>query len=302
MNKLPVGETIGSAYGFTFGQIGAIIGLIWIPTLINAVGSFFIFGAYNGAMQQTSGDGMPMMAGPYVGLMFLYFLVAFLLVAMMAVAITKQVLGLRSGTPFAYFSLGSAELRVFGGIFALYLLFVLFFLVFAIVVVVVGIVGSTLAKQSAAVAPLVGALVGLLAIAGFGAMIYIFVRLSFLFVPSAVVDGEFGLSRSWQLTAGNFWRIVVVGLAVMLPLLLVQGVSEYFILGPEYFNSFAHAMQDPTNASRFSIEQAQIVQPRIPLLLGLGLILAPIVQGLLFATPAFAYRALAGRAVPTQGS
>jgi hypothetical protein len=292
MNKLPVGQTVRSAYAFTFGEIGTIIGLIWIPTLINAIGSFFIFGAYGGVMQQSSASGLPMMGGPYVGLMFLYFLAAFLLIAMMAVAITKQVLGQRSGTPLAYFSLGSAEFRVFGGIFGLYLLFVLFIFAFAIVAVIIGVVGSGIVKQSAAAAPVAGAIAGLVAVAGFCAMIYIFVRLSFLFVPAAVVDGEFGLGRSWQLTRGNFWRILAVGLAVMLPLAVAQGVSEYFILGPDYFSSFAKALADPANASRISIEQQQIVQPKIPLLLGLGLLLAPIVQGLLFSTPAFAYRAL----------
>jgi hypothetical protein len=297
MNKrLPVGPTIRSAYVFTFGEIGTVIGLIWIPTLINAVGSFFIFGAYDGAMQQA--DGIPMMGGPYVGLMFLYFLVAFLLVAMMAVAIAKQVLGQRSGTPLAYFSLGSAEFRVFGGIFCLYLLFVLFVFVFAAVLVIAAISGAAIAKQNAGALPLVGALVGVLATVGFCVMIYIFVRLSFLFVPAAVTDGEFGLARSWELTKGNFWRILAVGLAVILPVLLLQGASEYFILGPDYFNSFAHAMRDPANATQFSLEQSRIMQPKIPVLLGLGLILAPVTQGLLFSTPAFAYRALAGRALP----
>jgi hypothetical protein len=298
MNKIPVGQTIKSAYAFTFGEIGTVIGLIWIPTLINAIASFFVFGAYNGAMQQLDGSGVPTVGGPYVWLMFLYVFVAFLLVAMMAVAITKQVLGLRSGTPFAHFALGSAELRVFGGIFGLYLLFFLFVLAFAIIAVVAGIAGGMMAKQAASAAPIVGALVGVLGLAGFCALIYVFVRLSFLFIPAAVNDGEFGLSRSWELTKGNFWRIFAIGLAVTLPLLLVQGVSEFFILGPDYFASLTHAVQEPANAARYSMEQARIFQPRMPLLLGLGLILAPIAQGLLFSTPAFAYRALTGKAAP----
>jgi hypothetical protein len=296
MNKrLPVGPTIRSAYVFTFGEIGTVIGLIWIPTLINTVGSFFIFGAYDGSMQPS--DGMPM-GGSYVGLMFLYFLVAFLLVAMMAVAIARQVLGQRSGTPLAYFSLGSAEFRVFGGIFCLYLLFVLFIFVLAVVLVIAAIGGGAIAKQNAAALPVVGALVGVLATAGLCAMIYVFVRLSFLFVPAAITDGEFGLARSWELTKGNFWRILAIGLAVVLPVFLLQGVIEYLVLGPAYFNAFAHAMQDPTHAAQFSLEQSRTMQPKIPLLLGLGLVLAPVTQGLLFSAPAFAYRALAGRALP----
>ncbi|MEJ0044147.1 MAG: hypothetical protein WDM81_18895 [Rhizomicrobium sp.] len=40
MNKIPVGETIRFAYAFTFGEIGTVIGLVWIPLVINAVGAF----------------------------------------------------------------------------------------------------------------------------------------------------------------------------------------------------------------------------------------------------------------------
>src|SRR6185437_697887 len=42
MNKIPVGQTIRFAYAFTFGEIGTVIGLTWIPTLINAVATFFV--------------------------------------------------------------------------------------------------------------------------------------------------------------------------------------------------------------------------------------------------------------------
>jgi len=54
MNKIPVGETIRFAYAFTFGEIGTIIGLIWIPTLINAVATFFALRAYYATLATVS--------------------------------------------------------------------------------------------------------------------------------------------------------------------------------------------------------------------------------------------------------
>ncbi len=248
MNKIPVGQTIRFAYDFTFGQIGTVIGLIWIPTVINAVGSFLVFRAYGGTMEQPDGAGVPVMGGPQIGLMFLYFLVAFLLVAMMAVAITRQALGLRKGTAFAHFSLGSQELRVFGGFFGLYLVLLLFVFAFAVVAVMAALGGSGGALDQGRIRGqrhLPAWASSLLGLAGFCVLIYVFVRLSFLFIPAAVSEGEFGLTRSWELTRGNFWRIVAVGLAVLLPVVLVQCVAEYFILGPAYFASFMAAAGDP---------------------------------------------------------
>jgi len=78
-------------------------------------------------------------------------------------------------------------------------------------------------------------------------------------------------------------------------ILLVQVVAEYFILGQRYIDLIAAMMHNGASAARYSAEQAQIVQARLPLLLGMGLILAPLTQGLLFAPAAFAYRVLSGK-------
>ena len=40
MNKINVWNAIRFAYAFTFGDIGTIIGLIWLPTLLIAVLQF----------------------------------------------------------------------------------------------------------------------------------------------------------------------------------------------------------------------------------------------------------------------
>jgi hypothetical protein len=293
MNKLPVGQTIRFAYAFTFGEIGTVLGLIWIPTVLNAVGSFLVFGFING----TADGAMP---GAQLLLTTLYIVLAFLLAAMMAVSVTQQALGLRHGPALAHFALGSPEMRVFGGFFGLYLLFFLFVLAFAVVIGVAAVAGATIVKAGAAGNALAGLGAAVLGFGGFCALIYVFVRLSFLFIPSAVAEGAFGLTRSWELTKGNFWRIFAVGLAVLLPLFAVQAVTEYFILGPGYFASIVAMAQDQAHAARYSAEQAEIVRTRLPLLLGMGLILAPIMQGLLFSPAAFAYRVLSGKALESK--
>ncbi|MEI9886359.1 MAG: hypothetical protein WDN08_07615 [Rhizomicrobium sp.] len=297
MNKLPVGQTIRFAYVFTFAEIGTVIGLIWIPTLINSVAGFFVLRTYYQAVADMIDSAAPPPGGELL-LPFLLLVLTLLLLAMIGAAISRQALGLRKGPAFVHFSFGRAELRVFGGFFGLYLLLLLFFIVFFGVTVGAAAGGVAAAAGNSGAAGLIGVGVSLLALAGLFAMIYIGVRLSFLMVP-AVLDGhDFGLARSWELTKGNFWRIAAVGAATLLPVLLVIAVAETAILGPEFF-----VPPDPATAKDAAANLKQLaaqmraVQAHMPLLMGLNFVVSPLLYGLVFAPAAFAYRILSGKAV-----
>jgi len=292
MNKIPVGETIRFAYAFTFGEIGTVIGLVWIPLVINTIAAFLVERSFGG-VEAAAPASLP----PGFGFFALYSVVAVLIVAMVAVALTRQAMGLRQGPAFAHVSLGTAELHVFGGIAGLYLLCVIFVMGLALAVVVVGGVASMLAP-SKAIGEMVGGAAGsVAALVGLGAIFYALVRLSFLFVPAALVGGGFGLSRSWELTKGNFWRIAAVGAATVLPVSLVVFAINVAILGPGYFASIAAMLQDQAHFAKYAAEQARMTSANMPLLLGTGLVFAPLSYALLFAPSAFAYRALAGKNV-----
>lgn len=293
MNKIPVGQTIRFAYNFTLGEIGTIIGLIWIPTLINAVATFFAVRAYYSTLTDSFESGMPP-AGAGLGLPVLAAFLSMLMVAMIGVSITQQALGQRQGPAFAHLALGSMEWRAFGGFFGLYLLFVLFIVIFALIV------GATAAASAAAVqsnprlATVAGAGLGAIIVVGIGLVAYMIVRLSFLLVPSVVEGGEFGLTRSWQLTQGNFWRIVAVALATLLPIFLVFGVIEAVILGPGFFIPDLKHAGDTATTLRNMVSQMRAMQSNMPLLMGLSFVVSPLLYGLMFSASAFAYRSLSG--------
>ena len=86
MNKIPVGQTIRFAYAFTLGEIGTIIGLIWVPTLINAVATFFVLRKYYDTLINSFESGMPP-TGAGLGWPLLLAFLAMLLMAMIGVAI-----------------------------------------------------------------------------------------------------------------------------------------------------------------------------------------------------------------------
>ena len=293
MNKIPVGQTIRFAYTFTFGEIGTIIGLIWIPTLVNAVATFFALRAYYTTLADSFESGMPP-AGAGLGLPFLVAVLAMLMVAMIGVSITQQAQGLRQGPAFAHVSLGSMEWRAFGGFFGLYLLFVLFIVIFALLVGVTAAASTAAVQSNPGLAAAGGIGVAAAVLVGVCLVAYMVVRLSFLLVPSVVDGGEFGLTRSWQLTHGNFWRIVGVGLATLLPIFLVLATVEMIILGPRFFiPDFKHA-GDTAAALRNMVSQMRAMQNNMPLLMGLSFVISPLLYGLMFSASAFAYRSLSG--------
>ena len=298
MQKLPVGRIVRLAYAFTFGEIGTIIGLVWIPALVTAVGGFFAMGGYYGAMADATQSGVPMAGGPQFAFFFLYLVVALLLAAVMAVAVGKQALGLREGPAIAHFALGGQEARVFGGFIALYLLIVMFSAAVLLLSAGGGVAVAMLAKANPVATAVSAIVLAVLVIAGLLAVLYISVRLSFLFIPAAVVDGEFGITRSWELTKGNFWRIVAIGLAVFVPVLLVVGGVELVILGPGYFALLQKMVQDQAHTAVYQAEQMRLMLARLPFLVGLQLVITPIIQGLMISPAAFAYRFLTGKPRP----
>lgn len=294
MNKIPVKQTIVEAYRFTFGDLGKNIGLIWLPVLVMTIGSYFFLMPYFSGLTELDSSEELIQLGPQVLRMYAYELAAVLFVAMIGVSLVREVLTPKEGTSYFRFALGGAELRVFGGYIGLFALM----MVFAIALVLLGIAAGVAANFLAHGADLktnTFAAMGLIVLIGAPVLIYVFVRLGFLMVPAAVNEGKFGIESSWRLTKGNFWRIFVITLATMLPVIAVTLIAEVAILGPDYFNPHLSDLQDKAAMARHSAEQMRLMSARFPMLMGLGLLLAPFTYALTFAPPAIAYRALTAR-------
>lgn len=298
MNKIPVGQTIRFAYAFTFGEIGTVIGLIWIPTLINAVATFFVLRSYYGTLIESFESSMPP-SGSGLGWPLLLAFLTILLLAMIAVAVTQQAMGLRQGPAFARISLGSPEWRAFGGFFGLYMLFVLFIAVFAILFGVARVATTNAVQSNPGLAGLVAAVTALAVLVGICVVIYLVVRLSFLLVPSVIDGGEFGLSRSWLLTKGNVGRIVVVGLATLAPILVILAVAQLVLLGPGYFIPDLQNAGDAAASIRGMVTKMRTMRENMPILIGLSFVVSPLLYGLMFSASAFAYRSLSGSTAST---
>jgi hypothetical protein len=279
MTKIPVGQVVRQAYAFAFTEIGTVIGLIWIPAAVQAAANFFILRAYYPALADAIDSGT-VPGGAVALLPFLLIAISLLAFAMIGVAIARQVLGQHPGDVVAHIAFGAAELKVFGNFFLLYGLVTLFSFV---LILVSGLAMALAGPGAVAVAFSVG----------LGALIYCGARLGVLLIPAIVDGADIGILKSWQLTGGNFWRIVGVMLATLVPLgFVVDIVTSLFMQVPPAPAAVPGTWEGMTH---LFAGQLRAMQPNLPVLIGVALVLSPLTYALAFAPAAFAYRALTGK-------
>src|SRR5947199_4677093 len=119
-DKVPVGATIARAYRFAFGNIVDNLGAIWIPVVLLWIAAYFFLTPYTRAVAQLVSGGPPGFQG-WMPVVLGAFVLMFALVTAQIAALTKEALGLRTGSAFLQFPFGAPAWRL---LFT-YLLFVL---------------------------------------------------------------------------------------------------------------------------------------------------------------------------------
>lgn len=229
MPKLAVGRTVEAAYRFGFKQFFAVLGISWFPYVaviaILAVPAVLMGPAMVAGLERDPLDlsVLPSLIGLGV-LMLIGFIVAG---AMVRVGLMRRALGLSTGWAFVYFSFGAPVWRMLGAIILVFLVMLGIGVSSAAVVAIVwGIAQAVASEQIAMIATV---LAGAVAVCWY---IYAVVRLVF-FLPAVVVaEEQIGLGRSWALGRGNFWRIVVVWLAVLLPVVIAFSILGMLVGAP----------------------------------------------------------------------
>jgi hypothetical protein len=216
--------------------------------------------------------------------------------AVMSVGITKEALGLRERPRFVYLSVGAAELRVLGGYILLGVGLVVLAILAIIMGIVVGIVAGastgTTATDPRAMSHVAAIVMPLVVIGVFLPMIYFWIRLSSYLTAVSVVEHRFGLWRNWELSRGNFWRLLAIVMAIWIPLLALQFIAMGLTMGPVFLKMFAAASAGPEALRAANREMLATVMSNFKYGLLIFVPFAPIVYGLIIAPGAFAYRAL----------
>ena len=239
MTRIPVLDTIRAAYNFTFTHLGTIIGLILLPMVIFTLTGFFILQRFFLRLADVFASNNFALAGPALLGLMSFVLIGLVLLAMMSVPVIQLALGRKTGGFLHFALLVRREWRLFRASFGL--------LGLMVVLLVLVSVGSSLIFGAGA------AMANLLALAVFYAGL-IFLGLRFGFLLPAVATDEDGpvLPRSWLLSAGNFWRMLAVLIAVVLPLRLVTMGAEMALEGTNIMAAKIESPPPPWWRCRFT--------------------------------------------------
>lgn len=276
MTKIPVLDTIRAAYRFTFTHLGAIIGLIWLPMILATVIGFFVLQRFFSALADAFASNNFALAGPAVLGLISFLLVGLLLYAMMAVPVMQLALGTRKTGALAHFHFGMAEWRLFRA--ALGMVAFLFALFMVLSVLSMGIFGTSRMDANQAAVLLIFYIV----------VIFLGLRFGFLLAPVAVEEMGPVLPRSWILSGGNFWRMLGIVVAVVLPIRVLAALVELTIEGPSAFSP-----RLPTSPAMVAVQMHAETQT-MPITAGILFLIAPLLLGLTLGASAHAFQALKG--------
>jgi hypothetical protein len=293
MNKIPVGQTIAKAYRFAFGDFGAVLGVVWLPVAIMAVSAYFLFRDVELPLRLLDADPhvtaqnvlqiIMLLGGP----LRILELVLWVCMLVIGVGLTRTALGI-GGRPHIFFTLGPPFWRLLGAGLIFVVIFVMVEIAFLLPFFVLVAIGVGLRDLIGQV--WVGILLLVLGAAGFGALVYIYLRLGFLIAPVVIAEEHIDIRRSWHLAKGNVLRILAIVLATMLPV----AIALYAAVGAAIFFMFRDLPFGALPDARFFSDH-WIAYDAILVILGVGMLFQ---MALTYGAPAFAYRAL----VPAKAS
>lgn len=297
MKKIPLEETLIAAYRFLFTNIISIIGTAWLPLvalIAIQLGLLYAFVPHAWLHGQfpdfKTHEEMMVTLLPIFRLSPILTFVALIVAAMIMVGLMQRSLGLKQGMTFAYFSLGAPVWRMLGAYVVGFL--ILIAVVIALVVIVTLFCFLAVPKLPHGPGILAAVILGVLA---FCAYIYTAFRL-FFFLPAVVVaEGELGIGRSWQLGGGNFWRIFLIALLILIPVgFLASTILQITVLPP--FLSVIVTMphdHDPSHVGEHVRAILQALWPVLPALVGVVLAERLALLGLFAGAIGSAYKAVA---------
>jgi hypothetical protein len=277
MKKIPIIPTIEAAYRFVFTHLGAIIGMIWLPMVLVTVMGFFVEQRYYVALADALASNSFGALGPATLSMFCYFVAMLVLYAVMFVPLIQLALGQRKDSPLVHFAFGTVEWRLFRAMIGLAGFLLLPIMILAVL--------ANFLQTS----PAAGAMVAGFALAFLGIL---YVALRFVFLMPSVAVSEEGpvLPRAWQLSSGNFGRILLIILGTTAPVAILAGLAQLLLEGAGSF------MPAVSTSTALAAAQLHNIAMNMPLSKGIDFLVAPLLLGLGSGASAAALTALRSEA------
>lgn len=245
--RVLVGDTILRAWGFAGRRIVPLLGASWLTAAFYAAALAYFLGHLSDAMLVSPRPDPGSFNNFALFYMFCVVLVTALANAAMAVPMFREAFETGGEWKTVYFSIAFREWALFSNTLLLYIL-------------IIGIVSAIAFAGSVGIAvslPMIGnggiwhgipaapVMIGILTIAALAAALFLATRFGFFLATTAVVDSPARLLRAWSLSRGNFWRILGLGLGLILPVVIAAILAIWAVCDA----SFGDAMNGLFSAS-----------------------------------------------------
>ena len=295
MDKIPVGRTIGHAYGFAFQKFFGIIGLIWFPFAVIAAGGMALSVVSPDFPTAIVSSNSAAMKHVWF-LLFPFYVFALIASFVIIVGVMQYALGLRASSYF-YFSLGRPVWRLLGAFILVLLLIIALAAVAAGGALLVGMAVAAATGTTPGTKP-TGAAAGALGLGAliffavfYGGFIYVLIRQTFFLTPVVVAEDQIGLGRAWKLGRGNFWRMLLILLAIFTPIACVEGVFVFGFL-MHGFPPMAAQGATPDQIAAWNAQNMARLKQYWLLLVPIYFVFLTLIYGLISGAQAYAYRSL----------
>ncbi|MGN6147856.1 MAG: hypothetical protein ACTHPD_04895 [Rhizomicrobium sp.] len=218
MSSLRIGKTVSASFDFSVRHLGEILKRIVLPAISGGAILYVLALAYIAELdrflvdhdQRSASLVLALAGGGFLALLFLH--------AVVVTAIISLILDKPREGGWRFFHVGLAEWRVYAGLLRL---------VVIAGILIVGGQGVRILLLRFGYDPLLSYFSELLI---FLAMIWIVIRIGF-FVGPVGVDRKSGqiVGRSWEVSAGLFWRLFAIAIICILPGVLFYLLGEYIL-------------------------------------------------------------------------
>jgi hypothetical protein len=314
MTKIPTGDIIARSYRFALGGFFRVLGIVWLPLALEFAAVFLLLAPMFSAMgdmlahlPQADANGFPPEMTQSMQHIYRYgillMLIGLFVRAVIMLGITREALGLRTGPSFVFFAIGKDVWRLFGAYFIFYILIQI--AVFVVLIaggipaIIIGLIGAGVVNALHLSPAITGVLAGIgiigIVVVIYGAIIYFVIRLGFLLTPVVVVEKSIAIERIWNLSKGNVWRLFLVGLSIVVPIMIVYMIALFalFFRAWPALASMPHEGNVPAAVvGAHMMAFVHILLSEWVVFVPLGAVFATLLYGLGGSAAAFAYRAL----------
>lgn len=233
---VPVGETIARAWKFSGRRAVPLLGLGWLTATFYGAAIAYFLGKLSATMLVWPRPD----AGSFNNFALFYVFCLVMLTALanavLGAAMTREAMEPGAEWKTAFISITRREWGLFANLLLLY-------------VVVIGLVAAVVfaGEVGAAVAlPMIGnggvwkgiALVPVMhttfVVIAIAAGLFLATRFGFFLAPIAVSDPPARLLQAWISSRGNFWRLLVLSLGLLAPVVVVALLVDWMMLGSQF--------------------------------------------------------------------